>query len=284
VRRVDIAATLNGITFSDEIWAWLDLLGDVIRVPDNEASRQDAAFTADTHYKRVLVAGVHGQISSLKAVYLLLRAEFGHQAAGQVRLCCEGLISLRFISRSPQERAQLFLDYAYIEAYEAINALLEWERTTAGATRVAALEAKLEKLASDYARVRPRYQFTDRQGKVRDYINWCNRSIADQAKDCGASYERLYRLVYAQMSAYVHGSAWSLRHLAAYSQKAYDPEVVLWDVTAIVTATIAVWLEFSAFAADTFGWKINEHAPGIIATAKLLAEREPRGTRGHSNS
>jgi hypothetical protein len=282
VSRVDVGATLSAITFPDEIWAWLDLLGYVIRVTDDEASRQDATFSADTQYKKFLVAGVHQQISSLKAIYLLLRAEFSHQAAGQVRLYCEGLISLRFVSQSPEERAQLFWDYSYIEAYEAMNVLLEWERATAGATRVAALEAKIKELARDYARLRPRYQVTNRNGKVRNYVNWCNRSIAAQAKDCGASYERLYRLVYAQMSAYVHGSPWSLRHVAAYSQKAYDAEVVLWDVTAIVTATIAVWLEFAGFVAETLGWKLNEHSPEIVAKAKLLAEREagPRRRSG----
>lgn len=117
--RVDIAATINNIGFPDEIWGWLDLLGEVISVTEHEASSREHGFVADTPYKKVLVGGVHSHLSGQKAVYFLLRSELVSQAAGQARLLCAGVIALNYIAENPQERSVSFLDYSTIEAYEA---------------------------------------------------------------------------------------------------------------------------------------------------------------------
>lgn len=274
--RVNIESTLATITFPDEIWDWLDLLGEVLRVTEEETLRLDATFVPTGAYQNLLVASVHQQVDAIKAIYLLLRAELSHQAAGQVRLLCEGLITLRYIGHSPLDRVDLFLGYASIQAYEAAAAILELEGPTANPRHRAALDAKVASLAADYERRRPDYEFTDKKGRTRPFRSWCHLSVADQASRCGPTYERLYRLVYAQMSAYVHGSAWSLRHIHAYSGKAYNSEVVLWDITAVTMATIAIWFEFAALMGAQVDSQLPVAAPAIAERARRLANREPR--------
>lgn len=269
--RVDIGATLSAIDFPQRTWDQLDLLGEVIRVTDAEALRLDAVFHADTPYKGFLVAMVREQLSSLKAVYLLLRAELVHQAASHVRLFCEGVISLRYISLDPDVRTSRFLDYAAIEAYDAAMALMEWEARTAPSAHVARLKTTIELMHERYDSLRPLYQSPRKGGGQRNYRNWSDVSIASQAKEGGEKFERLYRLVYAQMSAYVHGSAWSLRHSHAYSQKAHHAETVYSDVAAVVTASIAVWIEFASLAKELLDGRLAESATAIVNRARSLA-------------
>src|SRR3989344_147604 len=101
--RIDLAAAIKRIEFSEEVWAWLDLLGDVVVDTQNEALDHETDIL-DTPYKRLLLRSVNRDLATLKTVYALLRFEFIHQAAAHVRLLCEALITISHISRNPTVR------------------------------------------------------------------------------------------------------------------------------------------------------------------------------------
>jgi len=258
--RIDLAAAIKRIEFSEEVWAWLDLLGDVVVDTQNEALDHETDIL-DTPYKRLLLRSVNRDLATLKTVYALLRFEFIHQAAAHVRLLCEALITISHISRNPTVRVPLFLDYAKIDEFRVVSALLEWERETAKPDPVAALETRQRELQPENDRLLPKYS----RGRP---ANWCNASLKSQAEECGL--QKLYEIVYGQMSAYVHGSAWSLRRQTAYSQKHYDSKVVLVDVATIVRTTIAVWLEWAKFADRELGWSLLNRAHSIVSQCESL--------------
>ncbi|CAN5442470.1 hypothetical protein BH09GEM1_BH09GEM1_07430 [soil metagenome] len=280
--RIDLGATISAIEFPDEIWAWLDVLGAMIRVTDGEARRQEMVFLADTPYKRVLLGSIHSHLSGLKAVYSLLRMELVSQAAGQARLLCEGVITLHYIAQEPESRSAAFLDYATIEAYEAADALLRWESGSADPEPTAALTQIRAALKTEHDHLRARYQFTDKKGETRRFANWANRSLANMA-GTGTSMERLYSLIYRQLSSYVHGSAWSFRHIPAYTPKYYDVNVVLSDIAQVVMGTAAVWQAFADFCDRQLGWSLQEQVDAVATEIHRIAKvahvsSAPRGT------
>lgn len=278
--RIDIAATLASIDLPAEVWEQLDLLGEIIRVTDEQFTRLDQRHLITTMEEGLVVAIVHQQISALKGVYLLLRAELAHQAASQVRLFCEGLITLRYVTLDPGERVRRFLEYSHIEAYEATAALLLWDQAGAQEEHVRRMQAVLATLAPRYQQHRSTYQTEGKHGKRRNFHNWSGRSIAQQATECGRAYEKLYRSIYAQMSAYVHGSAWSLRHTASYSMKSYDPGGIILDAKAIVAATLVVWIRFASLADELYGSTLQRDARSIVEEARKL--RDDEFTRHHA--
>ncbi len=174
-----------------------------------------------------------------------------------MRLFCEALITISYISRDPTVRVSLFSNYAAIDEFRVVSAFLEWERGTAKPEPVAALEARQKELQPEYDRLLPKYS-------SRRPPNWCNATVKSQADECGL--QKLYEIVYGQMSAYVHGSAWSLRRQAAYSRKHYDHSVVRVDVATIVRTTIAVWLEWAKFTDSALGWS-------LLAKVRPIASR-----------
>ncbi len=258
--RIDLAATIERIDFPDEVWAWLDLLGDLAAAAQEEAISHDTVI-ADTPYKQLFARSVNRDISTLTAIYILLRCECIHQAAAHVRLFCEALITGSYIARDPAVRVPLFLGYATIDEYEAISALLAWEGETAKPGPVAALVKRQSELQTEYDELSPKYS----RGRPR---NWCNASVRIQAKDCG--HEKLYEVVYGQLSAYVHGSAWSLRRQTAYSRKHYDKNVVLVDIATIVRTTVAIWIEWAKFIDRELGWSLMTKAGPIAVRCEAL--------------
>jgi hypothetical protein len=268
--RIDLSATAHRIGFPDDVWAWLELLGEVVAATQSEALAHED-YIADTPHKLLLVSSVNRDLSTLNAVYILLRFELIHQAAAHVRLFCEALITTSYISRDPEGRVPLFLDYATIDEFRILSALLQWERETAKPGPVSALEARRTELQPEYDRLLPKYN-------RRRPSNWCNATLKTQAEESGLS--KLYEIVYGQMSAYVHGSAWSLRRQTAYSQMHYDAKVVLVDVATIVRTTIAVWLEWAKFADSQLGWRLVIRAPSIVAQCDALDAKQFEGKEG----
>ncbi len=257
---IDLSATIERIDFPGEVWAWLDLLGDLV-VDAREEAVSHETFMADTPYKQLLVRSVNRDLTTLNAIYILLRCECIHQAAAHVRLFCEALITFSYIARDPAVRVPLFIDYATIDEYEVASALLAWERETAKPRPVAALVERQKELQIKYDHLLPKYN----RSRPR---NWCNATVRTQAKDCG--HEKLYEIVYGQMSAYVHGSAWSLRRQTAYSRKHYDKSVVLVDIATIVRMTVAVWIEWAKFTDRELGWSLVTKAGPIAVRCEAL--------------
>jgi hypothetical protein len=256
--RIDICETIGRIDFPEKVWEWLDLFGDIVAETQTEAMRQDRTFLADTPFKKILVCTINKDLSTLNAIYILLRCELIHQASSHVRLLCESLITLRYISLDSKSRSDLFWGYADIEAYEISSSILEWESSTANPAHVERLRAFQESVSGKYQKAKKTYTFVDKKGRRRSFSNWCNKSISAQARECGPAFERLYELVYKQMSSYIHGSPWSLRRQVSYSRDHYRPDVILNDVATIIRTALVVWVEWGKFCIDILNWRLGD--------------------------
>ena len=172
---------MGGVTFPPDVWEWLDLLGDVLIGTQREAMAHDD-LPGDTPYKQLLVCAINRDMSSLGAIYVLLRLEHIHQAASQIRLFCESLITLRYIAQDVATRAPQFLDYANVERYEVAEATLAWEAMRARPAHVDQVRALLSQLQPEFDRTRLHYMFTDRKGRQRPFVSWSKVSVAEQAR------------------------------------------------------------------------------------------------------
>lgn len=214
MRRIDIAQTIGQIDFSNEVREWLDLFGDIVGITQEEAMHQEGTFLADTPFRKILLCSLNKDLSTLNAIYILLRCELIHQASFHARLLCESLIIMKYISLDPESRSDLFWGYADIEAFNISSSLLDWEGWTANPKHVEGVRAFRNSISEKYERAKNTY--TDKKRR-RLFQNWCNKTISAQAYDCGSSFQRLYELVYRQMSSYIQGTAWSLRRQVSYS-------------------------------------------------------------------
>lgn len=264
--RINLCETVKKVDFPDKVWEWLDLFGDIVVTTQREAMYQEKLFIADTQYKKLLLCTINKDLSTLSTLYVLLRYEKIHQAASHVRLLCESLITLKYISLDTETRANLFWDYSDIESYEMSLSLLKWEEDKANPLHVERLKSVLKTITEKYEAVKETYTFTDRKGRKRPFTNWCNKNVADQARDCGAEFQRLYELVYKQLSSYVHGSSWSLRRQIAYSRDHYDADIVLTDTATIIRTALVVWMDWAKFCITILNWR-------LIDTVKELPKR-----------
>lgn len=271
--RVDLSETIRRIDFPESVWEWLDLYGEVIGITEQEALYRDESFLADSPFKKLMLCAINKDLSTLKAIYILLRCEMIHQASSHVRLLCESLITLKFISLEAGSRADLFWNYSDIEAFKISSSTLKWKEGKAHPRHVARLKEFQNSILESYKKAEKTYSFTNRKGKRKPCRNWCNKTIAEQAIDCGSEFSRLYELVYRQMSSYIHGSAWSLRRQTSYSRKHYLIDVVLNDIAAIVRTTIVVWVEWAKFCILEMDWQFTE---ALTAIPKRLEELEDK--------
>ncbi len=271
--RIDISETIRQIDFPQKVWEWLDLLWDVVATTEREAMHQERHFIADTPFKRILLWAINRDLSTLKAIYILLRCELIHQASSHVRLLCESLITLQYISLNSESRSDLFWGYADIEAYEISSSILDWESNTADPLHVQRLMKFKKSISEEYEKAKNTYTFISKKGRGRSFSNWCNKSIATQARECGSAFQRLYELVYKQTSAYIHGSAWSLRRQASYSRGHYRPDVVLNDVATIIRTALVVWVEWAKFCVNTLNWRLENK---MVEVPDKLSELDAR--------
>jgi hypothetical protein len=273
VARIDLGATISTISFPPEVWEWLDLLGDVWATTQRQPDAFQASGRASGNlYRRILIQSINKDITSLLSIYVLLRMEMIHQAAAHVRLLCEGLVTLTYISLDPIERAKLFDGYAEIEQYEVPKSMFEWGQKGASPADIQRMENLLKSMEPNYRKAQQTYTFVDKAGKRRKFSNWCNKSLAEQAKECGSELERLYRIVYKQTSAYIHGSSWSLRRQLGYSRAHYRPEVVHNDIAMIVKLTVGVWYEWAKFCDAEVGWRLTPEAAALVVRHNALEQ------------
>ena len=81
---IDIAKTIEQVSFTPEVCRQINLLGDVVILTQREVMQHEN-FVADTPFKQLLVQAINRDLSSFNAIYLLLRCEWIHQAAALVR-------------------------------------------------------------------------------------------------------------------------------------------------------------------------------------------------------
>lgn len=271
--RIDISETIKLIDFPDKVWEWLDLFGDIVAATQSEARYQDKGFVADTPFKKILLCTINKDISTLNAIYFVLRCELIHQASSHVRLFCESLITLKYISLDPNTRSDLFWGYSDIEAYKITSAILDWEKEKAKEVHVKKVEALFQTIKEKYEVANQIYSFNDKKNRKRPFINWCNKSIANQASECSPEFKRLYELVYMQMSSYIHGSAWSLRRQISYSRAHYDSDIVLNDIATIIRTALVIWVEWAKFCISTLGWRLHDTLLNLPKRLDELNER-----------
>ena len=258
MNRIDLSETIKRITFPEKVLEWLDLFGDVAGVTQKEAFYQDEIFIASTPFEKLLLYSINKDLSTLNAIYILLRCEFIHQATSHVRLFCESFISLKYISIDPEARSKLFWGYSDIEAYEIASSINKWDRDKARPENIERMDSFINSISEKYRKAKGIYTFTDRKGRKRPFSNWCNKSIARQARECGPEFSRLYELVYKQMSSYIHGSSWSLRRQMSYSRIHYQPDIVLNDIASIIRTALVVWVEWAKFCVHNLNWRLSE--------------------------
>lgn len=271
--RINISETIRQIDFPEKVWEWLDLFGDIVAITQKEAMHQERNFIADTPFKKILLCAINKDLSTLNTIYILMRCELIHQASSHVRLLCESLITLQYISLDSESRSDLFWGYADIEVYEISSSILNWERNTADPVHVERLTKFKESISEKYEKAKNTYTFINKKGCRRPFLNWCNKNIATQARECGSAFQRLYELVYKQMSAYIHGSAWSLRRQVSYSRDNYQPDIVLNDVATIIRTALVVWVEWAKFCVNTLNWRFENT---IVGVPKRLDEMDTR--------
>jgi hypothetical protein len=264
VARIDLEKTIARVEFPPEIWAWLDFVGEMLSVTQEEALERERTFEATTPYQHLLRRFINRELGSLSAIYALLRMELVYQAAAHIRLFCENVITLRYILLDPDERSKAFLDYAVLDAYKIGEAYLQWESQTATPQHVEEVHHHQAELEKRCAEVRGQYMYVDGKGKTRELKNWCKLTLKDQADQCGAEMQKLYALGYRQLSAYVHGSAWALRRQEAYIRTGYDQTVVMIDFAHLTRILLAVWLEWLKIMSQELGWQALGRAPGIV--------------------
>jgi len=271
--RIDISETIKLIDFPKEIWEWLDLFGDIVVATQSEAIYQDKGFVAETLFKKILLFTIQKDISTLNTIYFILRCELIHQAASHVRLFCESLITLKYISIDQNLRSDLFWGYSDIEAYKIISSILKWEKDKAKEIHVKKVEDLFPTIKEKYEAAIHNYTFINKNDIKRPFFTWCNKSIANQASECGSEFKRLYELVYKQMSSYIHGSAWSLRRQISYSRAHYDSDIVLIDVATIIRTALVIWEEWAKFCISTLGWRLHDTLLDLPKRIDELDER-----------
>lgn len=271
--RIDVSETIKLIDFPEKVWEWLDLFGDIVAATQLEAIYQDRDFIADTPFKKIFLCTINKDLSTLNTIFFILRCELIHQAASHVRLFCESLITMKYISLYPTERSELFWGYSDIEGYRVTSSILEWERGRAKAVHVKKVEKIFEAIKEKYEAAKPKYSFIDKNNKRKPFINWCNKSVSKQAAECGTEFQRLYDLVYKQMSTYIHGSAWSLRRQISYSRAHYNSDIVLIDIATIIRTALAIWVEWAKFCVLTFGWRFQKTMLDLPKRIEELDER-----------
>jgi hypothetical protein len=246
--RIDLARTIDSAPLSDETWDWLDLVGHAVSCTQDQAAAHDTKpewFRGYEDYKWVLVGTLAKDINTLFAIYLALRCEWTHQAAALLRMLCESLITLRFIAQEKVLRSKLFIGYAVIDEYEGAANLLQWDAKGAPTVAVERMKALVARKQAKYDAARPNY----RKGG-----GWSGKTVKQMAKETGS--ERLYHILYGQTSAYIHGSAWSLRSVGAFTFRGYDSDRALVDISMIIRLTLAVWFEWAAFCDKELGWTL----------------------------
>lgn len=278
--QLDIHAMIDQVHYPLPVLEYLGLFGDLLVATQAVVKPCDQNFVAHTDHQKLLVLSINRDITSLISIYILMRCELLHQAAAHVRLFCESLITQRYIAKDVTNRVPRFLNYADVERYEIARAALDWEEERACTAHAVKVRELLDSLKTKYETIKPQYTFTDKKGQKRQFTNWCNTTIANQAKQCGLHVQRLYSLVYSQLSSYVHGSAWSLRRQLSYSANHYDAQVVLNDIATIIRTTFVVWEEWAKFCDEQLGWSLGNYIPEMARRLTILDQKHFPINRG----
>lgn len=272
--RINIAATIESVPLSSDAQSWLNLVADALLLTSDAATAhdvQDEWFDPTDDFQRVLVLFLNKDLSTLRAIYLTLRAEWLHQAAVLIRAWCESLITLRYIAQDKATRAKQFWDYRIVEEQLAYERYLTFDAHNGTSEQLARIRDVVDSRATVYAEAQADFTFTTAKDKQRPYANWCNKTLVELAEITDSV--ELYRFVYAHLSPYVHTSPWSLRFQASVSRRGHDPNAVLVQLAGFIRTTFMVWDPWAEFCDKELGWKLTAAIPELKWRYGQLARR-----------
>jgi len=133
---------------------------------------------------------------TFQSIYLLCSRQFAEDAAILVRSIFEMVVNLLYISKDPQNRALLFVEFDYIERQKRLDRLSKSPDDPWGQALLKSVDpATIETLVSEYNRVRARYP--------KDWL-WSGESTKKMASDVGLAFH--YDWIYWVLSDLAHTS------------------------------------------------------------------------------
>lgn len=155
-------------------------------------------------------------IEALLALYKLNPNSFPVSNALVLTRCLfEVNITALYISDKPKERALSFIDYHNVLRMQAFKRLNK-HQSNHNSQWTSYINVVLQHeyipdqktIEQEYARVKSQFEFTDKNGKIRPYSNWANKSLKEMAQ--AVNHEIEYDLFYPELSEFTHSTA----HLA----------------------------------------------------------------------
>jgi hypothetical protein len=155
-------------------------------------------------------------IDALIALYKSNPTTFPVSSALVLTRCLfEVNVTALYISDEPEKRALSFIEYHNILRMQAFTRLtkLKSANNSQWSTYIStAIEQEYapnqRTIEAEYARVKPQFEFIDKNGKLRPFSNWANKSLKDIARL--VNHEIEYDLFYAELSEFTHSTV----HLA----------------------------------------------------------------------
>jgi hypothetical protein len=124
-------------------------------------------------------------------------------------------VTALYISDLPKERAISFIEYHNIlrmQAFHRLSKHKDSDKAQLSSYITAILQQEYipdqKTIEQEYARVKAQFEFTDRNGKLRPFSNWANKSLKEIAQ--AVNHEIEYDLFYPELSEFTHSTV----HLA----------------------------------------------------------------------
>jgi len=132
--------------------------------------------------------------------YILLRSMF------------ELNITARYISQDPRRRSTAYIDYGCVLSRRRFEKHLkhrntkreEWRDLVRAMLSYEFNPKRRQEISQNYEKVRQKFEFVDKKGRVRQFPNWANKSLRQMANEVDHDLE--YDLLYSKYSDITHGT------------------------------------------------------------------------------
>jgi len=154
-----------------------------------------------------------------KAIGLLLPDHYHESGAVVLRQMWEVSLSLHWIERYPEPRAQDFCNFTVMEMRKAA------EKTEA--------RSSLRDFDEATKRFQSKFRFQDRHRRDRTHDNFSTATVRARADELGEPWNRDYQLIYHLSSMHAHGAPGAVLH-QHFVQHSRSPETREIDSTALI--------------------------------------------------
>jgi len=128
---------------------------------------------------------------------------------GLVRSLFEADVTAHYISAEPLERSKRYIDFVHVLNKREMDACAKHRTSKNDSWREGMQLAwnahwapREEEVNRRYAAVLPKFQKTDRKGKVSEYRNWSGKDIRTMAAE--VDHEEAYDVFYSFLSSFAH--------------------------------------------------------------------------------